>query len=255
MILLSGGVDSISVALAAHHLKKSINTYSFQLSDNPSYDFAKAQEVSEVMGWNFTGIDIPTDNLVSDFHELVKLGCIRKTHFECVFPFLYVYPQIQEEYVLSGWAADGYYGLSRKAQQHRKVRTSKESFDDFRDEYFLDENRAGYIWHKRVADKWDKKLVTPYLSEAVRQFFYQFDWNELNKPLEKHQVRGSFSEFDLLGKVEQHSNLQLNAGIPSLFETLLKDKDINFKGRTRMLDVYRDWVKKSSQGSLDAFIG
>ena len=43
-VLLSGGVDSISVAFAAHLAFKKITCYSFQLDNNPSYDFAKAEE-------------------------------------------------------------------------------------------------------------------------------------------------------------------------------------------------------------------
>jgi len=29
-----------------------------------------------------------------------------------------VYPEIKEQVVLSGWAADGYYGISKKAMLH-----------------------------------------------------------------------------------------------------------------------------------------
>jgi hypothetical protein len=50
-------------------------------------------------------IEIPTSNLEVDFIRLAKtIGCKKKTHFECCFPFLYVYPEIKETEVLSGWA-------------------------------------------------------------------------------------------------------------------------------------------------------
>ena len=38
-VLLSGGVDSISVALAAHHAGKKIHAYSFHLDTHETYDF------------------------------------------------------------------------------------------------------------------------------------------------------------------------------------------------------------------------
>ena len=41
-VLLSGGVDSISVALAAERLGKKITAYSFCLDNEPSYDYNKA---------------------------------------------------------------------------------------------------------------------------------------------------------------------------------------------------------------------
>ena len=253
-LLLSGGVDSLSVAFAAHALGKSVHAYSFQLFGEPSSDYAKAKYVAQVMGWNFTGIEIPTENLTNDFHRLLKLGCQKKTHFECLYPFLYVYPEIEEKYVLSGWAADGYYGLSRNAFLRWGVKTSKQSFDAYRDDYFQSDKCAGFQQHKIVADIWGKIHVAPYLADTVKQFFYQFDWHELNYPYEKHHIRNAFPQFSSIGKVGKHSNLQVNAGIPALFETLLSNKDINFNQRGRVMDICKDWVKKNEHGSLELFL-
>ena len=168
-LLLSGGVDSISVGFAAHRLNKKIHAYSFRLHKIPSYDYNKAKDIAQIMGWKFTGITIDTSKLLEDFFELVEMGCRKKTQFECTYPFLHMYPKINEKYVLSGWAADGYYGLSKKAMIHYKG----DNFNEFRNDYYKEENRAGYIWHKKVAELNDKILVTPYLSESVKEFFYK----------------------------------------------------------------------------------
>ena len=92
----------------------------------------------------------------------------------------------------------------------------------------------------------------------MRDFFYQFDWYELNKPQQKNHARNAFPSFAEIGLVEDHINLQLGASIPALFETLLDDRDINWLRRTRMIDVYKDWVKRhkrygSSPATLDEF--
>ena len=50
-VLLSGGVDSLSVALAAHNVGKKVVAYSFHLEGNESYDFKTARKFSEQMGW------------------------------------------------------------------------------------------------------------------------------------------------------------------------------------------------------------
>ena len=42
-VLLSGGVDSISVAFAAMNARKKITAYSFHLDTEVSYDFLKAK--------------------------------------------------------------------------------------------------------------------------------------------------------------------------------------------------------------------
>ena len=57
-LLLSGGVDSQSVALAAHDVGKTVIAYSFHLDGDESYDYLKAKEVSQYMGWKFKGIDL-----------------------------------------------------------------------------------------------------------------------------------------------------------------------------------------------------
>ena len=51
-VLLSGGVDSLSVAFAANRLGKKITAYTFHLEDNPSYDAIKAAEVAKLFGWD-----------------------------------------------------------------------------------------------------------------------------------------------------------------------------------------------------------
>ena len=238
-VLLSGGVDSISCAIAAHDVGKVVNSYSFQLSDNPSYDFAKGKEVSEIMGWNFTGVSVPTNDLENDWFRLRALGAKKKTHYECMWPFLYVYPKIQEKYVITGWGADGFHCVSRKGMQH--WRYPKEKFDQFRDDYFLPEKTAGLKWHLTIADKYDKVMVNPYLDERVKDYFYQFTWNELNKPKQKQHIRDAFPELNRFGSIKSHLNLQLASGVDKVFETLLNNPEINFKKRKRMMDVCRDW--------------
>lgn len=241
-ILLSGGVDSLSVAFAAANLGKKITAYSFCLEDNLSYDYKFAESTAHHFGWDFKGIQIDMSDFEDKFLELVRLRCVKKTHFECVFPFLYVYPQIKEKYVLSGWAADGYFGVSKKANIHYKH--TKEKFDEFRDDYFKPKNQAGYIWHRKVSDMHNKIFVTPYLTQSVKEYFYQFTWEELNKPKQKHHVREAFEQFNL--KVPKpHRNLQIDSGITKAFERLvLPNKDLNVYNKTRIMDVCRDWYEK-----------
>ena len=247
-VLLSGGVDSISVALAAERLGKTITAYSFCLDNEPSYDYNKAKEIAKNHNWAFVGTIIDTTKLEEDFYKLVSLGCKKKTHYECVYPFLHVYPKIAETYVLSGWAADGYYGVSKKANIHYKH--TKEKFDEFRDQYFLPENAAGYKMHKKVSDMYNKKFITPYLRMNVKNYFYSMDWYQLNQPYQKHHVR---TAFNLDKDVKKHLNLQLDSKINVLFERLLNNNKINYKGRTRVMDMVSDWPKPTG-ATLNEFM-
>jgi len=245
-ILLSGGVDSLSVAFAAQRLGKKLHAYTFRLSGQTSYDSDKAMHVAEIMGWKCTLVEIRIDNLEEDFIYLARhIKCEKKTHFECCFPFLHLYPQIEEQEVLSGWAADGYYGVSKKAVLHYSQ--TKEKFDEFRDAYFSGNSRAGYNWHNRIAHLNGKKFITPYLTDPIKNYFYTMDWQQLNKPYQKHHVVESFKpEFDCVGKVKKHINLQLGAGIDTLFESLLHNPRINYRDRIRVMDMCRDWAIKDT---------
>jgi len=239
-VLLSGGVDSLSVAFTAHRLGKKVHAYTFCLENNPTYDSQKAIDASNIMGWRCTKVEVPINNLIEDFHTLrTKFACIKKTHYECTFPFLYVYPKIEEKEVISGWAADGYYGVSKKACIHYKE--PKELFDQFRIEYFGNSNPVAYMQQQYLCLKYKKDFIAPYLDSTIKDFFMQYDWYQLNKPYQKHHVIEAFPEFQKIGKPKPHINLQLGAGIDKAFEVLLECKDINIKNRKRMLDVYRDW--------------
>lgn len=244
-VLLSGGVDSISVAFAAHRLGKKVTGYTFHLKDRPSYDSTKAVQVCRNMGWNCVDTEVPTDNLHDDFLTLTNdIKCVKKTHYECCFPFLYIYPNIREQEVLAGLGADGYYGVSKKACIHYK--TPKSKFDEYRNQHYLPQNLGGKQWHTRVAEKFGKTYLTPYVDDDIRDYFFQFDWFEINKPFEKHHVVTSFPEFKQIGKVNKHTSLQLCAGVDVAFEALLDDPIINFKNRKRIMDVCRDWQKNET---------
>ena len=77
-VLLSGGVDSISVEFEAERLGKKITAYSFRLDNHESYDYNKAKDIAQMRDWKFMGITINTSQLVNDFHALVELGCRKK---------------------------------------------------------------------------------------------------------------------------------------------------------------------------------
>ena len=241
-LLLSGGVDSMSLGFAASRVGKHVVAYSFKTDQHDSYDYEKAQQVSETMGWDFVGVVVNTEDLKKDFYKLLDLGCVKKTQFECTYPFLHLYPEIVEHSVLSGIAADGWYGLSKKAKMNF-IKT-KESFDGFRREYFNAENPAGVLNLLSLSSIYNKKLVHPYLwDKKVEHYFMEYDWNELNKPEQKRHVREAFKEeFEMVGHVNQHTNLQLDSKINILFESLLDDLEINFKDRSRVMDVCRDWA-------------
>lgn len=238
-VLLSGGIDSISVAFAAHRLGKTLHCYTMYVNGKPSKDAENAVHTAKQFGWNMTLIDVPVTNIADDFKRLVKdYNCKKKTQLECTWPFLYVYPRIKQKELLTGWAADGWYGVSKKACMHYKE--PKEKFDQFRREYFGAPNPVGIRQQEQLAREHGLNYIVPYLDKRVEDYMMQFDWYEMNKPFQKVKVVEAFPEFEKT-KVRRHENLQLAANIPSYFEKLLDNPKINIYNRKRVMDLVRDW--------------
>ena len=169
-VFLSGGVDSLSLAFSVHRLGKKVHAYTFHLKDQPSYDSDKAIEVAKIFEWDIEVIEVPIDNLPNDFFTLLsKYQCKKKTHFECAFPFMYIYPKIKEKYVISGLGADGFCGLSKKVALHFKE--PKVVFDNFRRENLMNKNYAGIQQHFLLCQEYNKILIHPYYKCMVDNTF------------------------------------------------------------------------------------
>ena len=65
-LLLSGGVDSISLGMSAQRLGKKVSAYTFHLEGEPSYDSSTAQDVAKTLGWNIDVTIVPKTNLKED---------------------------------------------------------------------------------------------------------------------------------------------------------------------------------------------
>lgn len=237
-ILFSGGIDSLTCAFAAERLGKKIHCYTFYVDGEYTPDSTAAIKIAKQFDWPLTLIDVPVDNIKEDFLKLIhEYNCFKKTQVECTYPFLYIFPEIKERCVLSGVAADGHYGVSRKATQH--YRHTQELFDEFRRDYFSAENPAGILQLRQLAEEYDKVLCAPYLEDSVFEWASNFSWREMNGPPQKAPVIESFSEFQKI-KVRRHANLQLVSNIDKHFLKLLDNKELNVYNRKSIMHMVSD---------------
>jgi site-specific DNA-cytosine methylase len=241
-LLLSGGLDSTSVGIALQECGKSIRAYTYRLRGYPSRDIEKAIKIANHFGWPLTIVTVPTADVAADFVRLaVEHGCRKKTQFENTFPLLYVLPQIDEAEVWTGWNADLHYGNNRNyvLDQKRMAREGaspaerKARFDGDRRERFEKrtklESNDTWCYARRLADRCRKRLLSPYLDDAIRDYFLKFNHDQLS-PLGKPLVRRALA--DQLRNLPKGSltvgiRLQTGGGVDTLFETLLRDPAIN----------------------------
>lgn len=246
-VFLSGGVDSISIAFAADIAGKKIHAHTFHIDGIPSYDAKKAQEISEYFNWNFQLHVVPKYNIEKDFFILLnEYDCIKKTEFECTWPFLYIYPHVQPKHILTGLGADANFGLSKKCCIHYKH--TKELFDEYRLETYA-KGPGSLRQHFLLAERYKKVYHTPYISEDIRKYLMEFTWDELNKPIEKGPIVSAFLDYFSRIVWRKHTNLQLDARIDEVFEEfLISNTKINLYNRKRTMEIYKDWVRIKREG-------
>lgn len=247
-LLFSGGADSLSVGFAIEDAGGTVSPITFSIDGRETDDLLSARSASDALGWELVEVEISSDlELVrEDFSFLIReIGCEKKTQVECAWPFLYVAPVVRElglSTAFSGIAADGHYGLSKRAMIH--YRYPKEAFDEFREGYFSSRSPAGVKEFEEIFSRSRVDLVSPYLDGRVIDLFRSYSWDELNKPKQKNPIVEEYADrFEFLGAgPRKHANLQLVAGIPEIFEGLL-ETDLNRRSRTRVMDLVRDHVR------------
>ena len=219
-VFLSAGIDSRCILFALLECGKKVHTYSFTLADRVSKDCRVAEEVSNVFGVEFTQVTLPTDLDILKKDVLTlhnKYNCIKKTEYECVWPFLYAYPKVTESVVANGIRADSHFCISKRARLH-----FKDDLDGYRLECFNNPNGGQYLQHLQLAEENGTSICTPYRDKRMIEYFLGTTYEQCNKPHQKQPILNSFPEYFEKYKVYPHTNFQLgDSGISSHFEKLL----------------------------------
>jgi len=211
-VATSGGMDSSSVVLSALDVGKEVRIYSFSFGDKFSSDFEAARKLAWQFNLTFVPVWLPTDRdeIVETVKHLIKkVGCKKKTAIECLFPFYYlikIMKEFEDETLVTGVAADGHFGLSKKAMIHYSKDDQK--FKKFRQDYFSNLESAGTKRLIKLCELNKIQLCNPYFEPSVFSLWIDKNWEELNKPRQKEVIRKHYPELDFL-KIKPHTNLQL----------------------------------------------
>lgn len=220
-VFLSSGIDSRCILFALLEAGKTPHAYSFTLGDRVSRDCYVAEQVSKTFGVKFTKVILPVnvEDLKSDVLILHnKYGCKLKTEYECVWPFLYAYPMVEEPVVANGIRADSHFCISKRARLH-----FKDDLDAYRRECFENPNGGQYLQHLQLAEKCNTSVFAPYRSQEMIDYFMGTTYEQCNKPHQKQPILNAFPEYFEKYKVYPHTNFQLgDSGIAEHFDKLLQ---------------------------------
>lgn len=233
-VCASSGIDSWSVIFALLEVGKKVHVYSFTLEDRESCDFLFARMLAKKYDLQFTPIYLPIslDVLKQDLLFLSKFDCKKKVEFECVWPFLYIYRNCEENTIGSGLCADGYFCISKSGMIHYR-----NDMDKFRQNYFSN-NGSQYIQHYSLGKYFCKTIFIPYKSQDMYEFFIGKSWEECNTPRQKVLIYNAFIDEFNDNDFKCHTNLHLgDSGISSHFEKLLKT-DWNLYNYKSVVGIY-----------------
>ena len=134
---------------------------------------------------------------------------ISKTKTECLWPFLYVCRFLESEGIgtlVTGHAAGGHFGTSKKAMIHYK--TPKSKFQTFRSLFFRKPDFSQRQTLTALGSKHGVGVELPFGDPKMFSLFEDASWDDLNKPKQKQALRQEYPELDEL-KIKNNINFQL----------------------------------------------
>jgi len=241
-LLVSAGIDSVSTGIVCQEVGKMVHAYTYEVQGYRSRERDRVEVIARHFGWLLHVITVPTRNLAADFKRLaIQYRCTTKVQFEVTFPLLYVFREIEEREVWTGFNADDHYGNTREIllDQARLTRDAvgaaqrKRLFDEHKGKVYTKFDKPGSDdtwWFARdAAARHGKELLDPYLDPAIREYFSTFDHDALSS-LDKPVIRQAFAK-QLKGlpdsAIAKGVRLQIGGRVDELFRTLLANPDIN----------------------------
>jgi len=193
-LLFSGGTDSLTILWTLLDLGAAVTCYTFHLSYFKSMD-ARASAIA-CKHWDVPQVFV-TEDTRSIFDQLVDVISVikspRKTHVEVMYGYWFLLKAVKEQQVYSGIQADTLYGSNKNAAiQCGKVSASQ--FEAYRRKLLATDNQEGLAQARLVTASQKKILCTPYSSQPIRDFFFQYSWKQLNTPKQKMPALAAFQE-------------------------------------------------------------
>lgn len=226
-VALSGGVDSTSCLFALQQLGKDVRAYTFHVKGVESTDFQVARNICDIFDVPFNEVILPNDlsTIKQDVYTIIQgLGYRNKTDIECIWPFLYLLPNMSESTLVTGSCADGHFVISREGMLN--YRDSVEAMDKYRSDLFSDPDYAQIRMVERIAKKYGIDDVrVPYFDREFVRLFMGTSWDEINKPNQKQPIIDAYPELFAKVPTRNHSNLQMgDSKIQEQFEKLINSR-------------------------------
>lgn len=253
-LLLSGGMDSMTLLAGLLALKRKPLCVAYQLGERVSMDLETARHAAAAYELELMVAVIPEDDesLVRDVRTVLELTRNpRKTAVQCVHGLIYLIAAVQERRSLSV-ALTGAGGI---VEDNRLAKIMGADYENRKLE--LEDNRERNLLHgdptgatetmKRVAKLLDFRLIEPYSREPVAHVGLSIPFPEMNRPKQKGIALRAFPEFfgddpDTAGWWRPNSSLQVNGGLREYHDRLIGLPEVNRRRSRNVVGIYNDML-------------
>ena len=249
-LALSGGTDSMTALLAMIDTGRHPRCYTFYMSGIISKDLLSARHACKYFGLDLTEIAVPSDidTMYADIKRVIPL-CenVKKTIVQCMIPWLYIYPAIKEEIIISGMGGDDFYATQRKLRVRYHREGDKSILNDRK--WYGDDLRFSEANIIRLADKYGKKHIDFYADEndkSIEAFLLQYSFDAINKPFDKYPSVVAYADYyeaEPLYRDQTEHSYQINSRLRDCHDRLLNSR-YNRCGHKAIIGLYNQIARE-----------
>ncbi len=261
-LLLSGGLDSLSVLLGCLDLGIKPICYTFYLSNHESDDLKSVRRLKEIYNLKVVEVclDVEKIDLYKDVKTIIKeyqndphAIQHKKTFIQCYHPMTYIAPIIKEKVVLTAFLADDLQFAGRKRNLLGRD-TSPEGVKKLYQHRLDEVNNPSDGSMKQIIDlfsRYNITLVDIYHIQSIVDFFLEQDFLTCTKPKEKNIIYEAYQEdLDKYNIKRIHSSYQVNSMIREWHDNVfLHNPTINMNNNKAIVGVYNRMFKEIKETS------
>ena len=251
-LALSGGTDSITVLFSMLELGRKPTCYTFHMAGINSVDYIASKKICKDFGLKHVEVVVPSD-LETMYHDIERVipYCehVKKTIIQCMVPWLYIYPEMQEKTIITGIGGDDLFCTQRKL----KIQFANEgdlAIMSMRHCY-TDDLRFSGANIQRFASAYGKRFIDFYNTEDIFGFMRGFSLGAINKPVDKYASIKAFSDYYKRGSYyrdQTDHSYQINSKLRECHELLLKSK-YNTGCHKAIIGLYNDIARRVANGN------
>ena len=249
-LALSGGTDSLTVLFAMLDNGIKPTCYTFYMKGYTSADLKSSRMICKDFGLKLIEVQIPSD--VGSVYEDIKAVLqyceyVKKTIIQCMTPWKYIYPAMEEKRIITGIGGDDLFCTQRKLQVayhnggDEAVMQYRKCYSD--DLHFSAANIARY------ANQFDKENVDFYNCSEIFDFVNQFSLSAINKPFMKCASVKVYDDYYRKGSYyrdQTEHSYQVNSRLRDFHDALLKS-EYNTQGHKAIIGLYNQMAKEAGK--------